>query len=58
MRYEKKITRQDRVGQIKSSLSRDLNMDLTEYEVFMEINSASYMLGDDEILWNLLENEQ
>lgn len=47
MKYEKKIGQLDRVGQIKYSLSRDLNVDLTEYQMSMQINSTSYLLGDD-----------
>lgn len=56
MHHEKKIGRLDRVGQIKHWLSRDFNVNLSEYQMCMEVNNCSYILGDDEILWNLLEN--
>ena len=58
MKYEKHIRKQDRVGQIKYTLSKELNIDLSEYQICMQIAGNTYILGDDEILYNLLQNEQ
>ena len=47
MKFDKKIGKQDRVGQIKTSFSRGLNMELAEYQMFMVINNVWHLLGDD-----------
>lgn len=47
IKHEKFIHKQERVGQIKHGLVKDLGIDLSEYQICIEIGSQNYILGDD-----------
>ena len=47
IKYDKHVKKQDRVAQIKNSLSKDLKIDLSEYQICLEIGGNNYILGDD-----------
>jgi hypothetical protein len=51
------IDPQQRVGQIVEACGRYHRMRVEDYELFLCVNKSTYMLGRDEILWQVLENE-